>query len=317
MPAFKPFLVRETEQEKVIFSGDLGAPYAPLLASPKAPYACDTLVIESTYGNKSHEGRKERRLLLKKVIQRAVQDKGVILIPSFSIGRTQELLYELEDLIHRNRMKNLVGAYDWDDVEIVVDSPLANKFTEVYRQLAPYWDKEAKKRKASGRHPLSFEQLTTIDDHETHLNTVNYLKSSSRSTIVLAASGMCAGGRVMNYLKALIQDTRTDIVFVGYQAQGTQGRDIQKYANKFVKKTGEANGYVILDGQKFLIQAQVHTISGYSAHAGQNDLLNFVKIMRMKPSEIRIIHGDEKAKASLKLAFDAILGSTKVIIPKN
>lgn len=313
----EPFLADKQGRKKIIFSGDLGAPYAPLLSSPKAPYACDTLVIESTYGDKSHEGRKKRRLLLEKVIHRAVQDKGVVLIPAFSIGRTQELLYELEDLIHRNRMKKLVGAYEWDDIEIVVDSPLANKFTEVYRRLAPYWDKEAKKRKAFGRHPLSFEQLTTIDDHETHLSTVNYLKNSSRPTIVIAASGMCAGGRVMNYLKALIEDKRTDILFVGYQAQGTPGNDIQEYAHKRDINTGKPVGYVVLDDQRYSILAKVHSISGYSAHAGQNDLLNFVKRMRYKPSEIRIIHGDVEAKIALKQAYDAMLSSTNVIIPKN
>ena len=141
------------------------------------------------------------------IIERAVKDNGVVLIPAFSIGRTQELLYELEDIIHKNRKSHLVDHYNWDDVEIVVDSPLANKFTDIYRKLAPYWDKEAVRRKKSGRHPLSFEQLTTIDDHQTHLNTVEYLKKSTRPTIVLAASGMCAGGRVVNYLEALIEET--------------------------------------------------------------------------------------------------------------
>jgi metallo-beta-lactamase family protein len=308
-------LAKSEKSKKIVFSGDLGAPYAPLLSAPKAPYSCDTLVIESTYGDKSHEGRKARRLKLQKVIQRAVSDKGVVLIPAFSIGRTQELLYELEDIIHKNCDADLVDHFKWSDIEIVVDSPLANKFTEVYRKLEPYWDKEAKRRKRSGRHPLSFEQLTTIDDHQSHLNTVEYLKDSNRPTIVLAASGMCAGGRIVNYLEALIEDKRTDILFVGYQARGTAGEIIQKFANKKDKISGEAAGYVLLNEKKYMIRAQVNSLSGYSAHAGQKDLLNFVKRMRIKPKEIRIVHGDEEAKSALKLCYAAILDNTSVIIP--
>ena len=312
-----PLLPKAEKPKKIIFSGDLGASYAPLLSAPKAPYSCDTLIIESTYGDKSHEGRKDRRLKLQSIIKRAVKDNGVVLIPAFSIGRTQELLYEIEDIIHKNSGADLVDHYQWDDIEIVVDSPLANKFTDVYRGLAPYWDKEAKRRKKSGRHPLSFDQLTTIDDHQTHLDTVSYLKNSKRPTIVIAASGMCAGGRIMNYLEALIEDEQTDILFVGYQANGTPGQSIQKYANERDKYTGKKVGYVLLDDKKYMIRAQVHSLSGYSAHAGKNDLLNFVKRMRVKPKEIRIIHGDEEAKASLKLAYDAMLHDTNVIIPKG
>ena len=312
-----PLLAKVEKSQKVIFSGDLGAPYAPLLSAPKAPYSCDTLVIESTYGDKSHEGRKERRLKLQSIIERAVKDNGVVLIPAFSIGRTQELLYELEDIIYKNCQADLTGRFKWDDIEIVVDSLLANKFTDVYRKLAPYWDKEAKGRKLSGRHPLSFDQLTTIDDHQTHLSTVSYLKNSKRPTVVIAASGMCAGGRIMNYLEALIEDKRTDIVFVGYQASGTPGQIIQKYANKRDKDNQKNAGYVLLDDKKYMIHAQVHSLSGYSAHAGKKDLLNFVKRMRVKPSEIRIIHGDEQAKSALKSSYSAMLDDTNVIIPHS
>jgi metallo-beta-lactamase family protein len=310
-----PFIEKGKKPHKVIFSGDLGAPYAPLLSSPKSPYACDTLVIESTYGDKNHPDRRTRRKQLESAIKRAVQDRGVVLIPAFSIGRTQELLYELEDIIHRQSGKSLRPDMQWQEIEIVIDSPLASTFTECYRELMPFWDKEAKKRKASGRHPLSFEQLTTIDDHQTHLATVNYLQKTARPVIVIAASGMCAGGRIMNYLKALISDERTDIVFVGYQAQGTPGESIQKFADKRDYSTGQKTGYVMLDEQKFIIQAQVHTLSGYSAHAGQKDLLNFVKRMRKPPKEIRIVHGDSLAKQVLQHAYQTMLGDqTEVII---
>lgn len=307
--AYVECLVMESASpRKVTFSGDLGAPYSPLLSAPRSPYGTDVLVIESTYGDRKHVSRQQRKKALQGVIEKAVQDKGVVLIPAFSIGRTQELLYELEGIIHQNARQPL-AAHAWEDVEIVIDSPLAAKFTETYKALAPYWDKEACSRLRQGRHPLSFEQLTTIDDHEIHTQTVAYLKKTARPTIVIAASGMCAGGRIMNYLRALIEDRRTDILFVGYQAKGTPGRDIQQYA-------GREGGYVMLDGDKYAINAQVHTISGYSAHADQDDLLRFVKGMRKRPSEIRIVHGDVRAKVALKEKFEYLLGrATEVIIP--
>jgi len=309
--AYVEFILNKNKfKKRYLFSGDLGAPYTPLLSSPKPPYRTDTLVIESTYGDKNHEGRHDRRKRLKHVIESALQDRGTILIPAFSIGRTQELLYEIEQIIHESKNKriNKNNSLKWDDLEIIIDSPLAAKFTDCYRQLRPYWDKEAKSKLISGRHPLAFEQITTIDDHETHMQTVKYLAKTERPTIVLAASGMCTGGRVVNYLKALIENSKHDILFVGYQAKGTAGRIIQKYG-----PTGK--GYVEFDGERFDIKAKIHTISGYSAHAGQRDLINFVKRMRVKPQDIRIVHGDDEAKKQLKAKFESLFLETKVIIP--
>jgi metallo-beta-lactamase family protein len=306
---------------KIIFSGDLGAPYSPLLNAPKAPYSADVVVIESTYGDKIHENRRNRRQNLKVIIEKALKNQGTVLIPAFSIGRTQELLYELEEIIHKACNSTALSCHpehsegsleesslpNWKDIDIIIDSPLASKFTQVYRELQPYWDKEARAKKARGRHPLSFEQLTTINSHSDHNKIVQYLKTSGKPAIVIAASGMCAGGRIVNYLKALVEDKRTDILFVGYQAQGTPGRDIQKY--------GPRGGWVELDDKRYDINAAVHTISGYSAHADQKDLVNFVKRMRHKPGEIRIVHGDSDAKNDLKRHFSKLLPTAKVIIP--
>ena len=286
------------KMNKVIFSGDLGAPYTPLLHAPCEPYRADTVVLESTYGDRCHEDRRERRKRLKKVIERSLEDRGVILIPAFSIGRTQELLYELEDLIHHYRHKEVTSGLPWNDLEIIIDSPLASRFTDVYRQLKPFWDKEARQRIKSGRHPLSFEQLTTIDSHEDHKYTVTYLKKTARPCIVIAASGMCSGGRIVNYLKALIEDPRNDILFIGYQARGTPGRTIQNNA--------PCHGYVELNGKRYNIRARVHTVSGYSAHADQENLVNFIKRMRCLPDQVRLVHGDLEAKKALKRALRKI-----------
>jgi len=325
--------------ERIVFSGDLGAPHSPLLPAPVSPERADRLVIESTYGDKDHESREDRRYRLKAILESALADGGTVLIPAFSIGRTQELLYEIESLIHEFGSSavaevsdyasrgdanptydedNSVGRISaaqrvirqqpltWNNLEIVVDSPLAATFTQIYRDLKPFWDAEATELVKQGRHPLSFEQLTVINSHEDHLNAVDYLTRSHRPCVVLAGSGMCAGGRVVNYLKAMLGDQRNDVLFVGYQAKGTPGRDILNY--------GPRGGWVELDGERYDIRARVHQVGGYSAHAGQSDLVRFITGIKAAPSEIRIVHGDSDAKESLKSQFQSV-GLTGIMIP--
>ncbi len=294
---------------KVIFSGDLGAPYAPLLPAPKSPYSANTLVLESTYGNRQHPNRRLRQQQFKKILEKTLSNRGVVLIPAFSIGRTQELLYELEELIYRYGNKALSKDLPWQDLEIILDSPLAARFTEAYRQLKDCWDKEAQNKRRRGRHPLSFEQLTTIDSHQDHLATVKYLQKNARPCVVIAASGMCEGGRITNYLKAMLGDERHDVLFVGYQARNTAGRTIQHY--------GPRGGYVELDGSRYTIRAGIHTLSGYSAHADQFNLLNFIKRMRKRPQHIRLVHGDDDAKQELGNKINKQFPHIKVEIPND
>lgn len=276
----------ESEAKRIVFSGDLGATYSPLLASPKSPYKADILVIESTYGDQDHQGRKARSQRLEKVLIKAAADNGIIIIPAFSIGRTQELLYELEQIIACSKNKKIAN------IEVIVDSPMAAKFTRHYQHFQNLWDNEAKKRLSQGRQPLNFASLYTIDTHQEHLQVIDYLAKRDKAAIVIAASGMCTGGRVVNYLKRFLEEATTDILFVGYQAAGTTGRDIQHYADK-------EGGYVYIDGQKVEINAQIHTISGYSAHADQSNLVNFVKRIRHQPEKVILVHGDEQAKQAL------------------
>ena len=284
----------DNNKHRVVFSGDLGAPYTPLLPSPKPPYKADTLVIESTYGDKNHQGRKERTKTLKSIIERAVADNGVVLVPAFSIGRTQELLYELEQLIHSSSKKS-----KWRDIHVILDSPMAANFTEQYKKFKHLWDSEAKRKVANGRHPLDFKNLTTVDSHKEHMAIINYLSSRQTPAIILAASGMCTGGRIVNYLERFLNDKTTDILFVGYQGNKTLGREIQKY--------GPRNGYVFINDARITINAKVHTISGYSAHADQNGLIKFVTGMHKKPSHIKIVHGDDDAKGALAVRYKKVL----------
>lgn len=277
-------------RQRTLFSGDLGAPHAPLLPAPQPPWGADVVVLESTYGDRLHEDRRHRRGRLKAAIDRALANDGTVIIPAFSIGRTQELLYELEGLIHRATEPR------WRELEIIVDSPLAARFTEVYRDLKPWWDAEAHRRLRGGRHPLSFDSLYTVDSHEAHERTVDYLARTGRPAVVVAASGMAAGGRVVNYLKRMLPDARHGVLFTGYQAAGTPGRDIQRF--------GPRGGWVMLDGERITIQARVETLGGYSAHADQRDLLDFIRRMRRPPREVRLVHGDPGAQAVLKARLE-------------
>ncbi len=302
---------RAKEKQRVIFSGDLGACHSPLLAAPKPPFGCNKLIIESTYGDKNHSSRKERRQLLHQVLRKCVVDNGVVLIPAFSIGRTQELLYEIEQILHQIVHSKHNGASDnlLSHIDVILDSPLAAKFTQHYRTLSGYWDKEARRKLNDGRHPLAFEQLTTIDSNAQHLSVINYLKSRKLPAIVIAASGMCTGGRIVNYLKAFIEQPTTDILFSGYQAKGTTGSVIQRF--------GPANGFVELDNKRYNINAGVYTLSGYSAHADQKDLLRFVSRMRNPPEEIVIVHGDDEAKQALKAKLRGLLPRCEVRVGKG
>jgi metallo-beta-lactamase family protein len=258
------------------------------LPAPRAPYRADVVVLESTYGDRQHEGRADRRKRLQAVVERALGNGGTVIIPAFSIGRTQELLYEFEDiLLHQQRQPGRDAA-QWAALKIYLDSPLAARFTRLYRELQGFWDDEARARVRAGRRPLAFDQLVTIDDHESHVANVRRLARSGEPAIVIAASGMCAGGRVLNYLKAMLHDARHDVVFVGYQARGTPGAAIQTF--------GPRGGYVVLDGERVDIRAGVHTLSGYSAHADQDGLVRFVTGMRHWPNEVRLIHGDAEAR---------------------
>src|SRR5690554_3596114 len=260
------------QRHRTVFSGDLGAPHTPLLPAPRAPYGADALVLESTYGDRRHEDRSSRRKRLQAVLQHALNEGGTVMIPAFSIGRTQELLYELEGLIHHAPRTSVVGM-DWRRLRVVVDSPLAARFTGVYRELKPFWDAEAQRRVRSGRHPLNFDNLFTVDSHEQHQQMVSLLTRDR-------------------------------------QAPGTPGHQLQQIG------TGALSPVIELDGERVAVKAGIQTIGGYSAHADQRDLLNFVRRMRRKPDHVRIVHGDSRAKRALQGELQKLLGQgAEVVVP--
>lgn len=271
--------VKLPNEEVVVFSGDLGPSNTPLLPDPISPERADYLFIESTYGASNHSNIGERAETLNRIIDHSLEDGGAILIPAFSVGRTQELLFDIEQMIEQRSLSR--------QLPIILDSPMAHKITRSYRQFKELWGEEAKQRLAAHCNPLAFEQCITIDDHRAHKKLVNRLKSTAEPAIVIAASGMCQGGRIMNYLSALLPDKRTDVILAGYQAHGTLGRALQQ---------GEMS--VEINQAHISVNAQIHTMSGYSAHTGQNDLMRFIEGITPPPKFIHLIHGEPKAQTA-------------------
>lgn len=280
------FEVEVPDGRRAVFSGDIGAGTNPLLNPPVSPERADVLVLESTYGDRLHPPRLDRQAELETIIRRTLSNGGVTIIPAFSLGRTQALLYELNGIFER--VQKSEGDSLMKRVDVIVDSPLASRFTSLYEGMTQHWGLEAQVMMQTDDQPLVFENLTTIGGHEEHKSILDYVEKHELPAVVIAGSGMCTGGRVVNYLKRFIADDRTDIVFAGYQARGTPGHFISR-----------GSDWVRLDGRKYDIQAQVHALSGYSAHADQADLIRFVEEMNEKPGEIRLVHGDYAPKRTL------------------
>ncbi|MBC7006688.1 MBL fold metallo-hydrolase [Photobacterium sp. BZF1] len=297
------------DEQVVVFSGDLGPSNTPLLVGPVSPARADVLVLESTYGDRAHERQSERSDKLKQIIEQSLIDGGAILIPAFSVGRTQELLFDIENLIagsvlpllrvNRQRMK-------WQELPVVLDSPLAGEVTEQYNLFHRLWDTEARSRKRCGRHPLSFEQCITLESHQQHQSMVNRLQSTGEPAIIVAASGMCSGGRIVNYLEALLPDPRTDIVMVGYQAKGTLGYSLAR-GEKRVK----------INDRVIEVMAKIHNLPGYSAHADKHELVQFVSNIGHGPNKIHLVHGDHRAQFGLASALREVRPGSEILVSAN
>ncbi|ORT51944.1 metallo-beta-lactamase [Vibrio sp. qd031] len=286
--------IDSNDKSRIVFSGDLGPNQTPLLPDPQSPNKVDFLFLESTYGNRKHQSIIDRKARLASILHDAIENQGTVIIPAFSVGRTQELLYDIEQLIHSHDLSS--------SLPIIVDSPMAMKVTDSYRLFKRLWGDEAKHRVASGRHPLAFDQCITIDSHDQHLAIVNRLASTEQSAIVVAASGMCTGGRVVNYLKALLPLASTEVLFCGYQAKGTLGSELV-----------EVPSTVQIDDQTVPVEASIYTMSGYSAHADQADLVNFVRNIKSSIQQVHLIHGETKAKKDLKAQLVTLANVQQVI----
>ncbi len=257
---------------RVIFSGDLGCSDTPILPDPDPPESCDLLILESTYGDRIHPSRKNRFASLQNLLGKALTDKGIVYIPAFALGRTQELLYELDRIDPK--------------VPVFVDSPLALEITNIYSSLQTFWDQEAKELQAQGNHPFDFTGLYAVDKYQDHQKLLNI----DGPAIIIAGSGMCTGGRIVDHLEQGLEDPKNDIFFVGYQAKGTPGRRIIE--------------------KKIPVKAGIHTLTAYSAHADQRMLVDWVHAMPEPPGEIRLVHGEKHARRALGLALGLTAGNS-------
>ncbi len=273
----------------VTFSGDLGGRHAPILPDPDTPEPCDLLILESTYGNRIHKNREQRIQRLGQTLEQALADNGKVFIPAFALGRTQELIYEMDRLFSDHEFRSMFPSLSPETrIPVFVDSPLGLNITKIYSGLSAFWDKESKALLKKGDHPIDFEHLYAVKSYPGH----EKLLDIPGPAIIIAGSGMCTGGRILDHLVTGLDEPANDILFVGYQARGTPGRDILKYSK-------QNNGYVQLNGRKIPIKAKTHSLSGYSAHADQKGLINWVESMPKKPAKIKLVHGDHEARQKL------------------
>ena len=272
---------------KAVFTGDLGNNDLPLLDSPTMIGNADYLVMESTYGNRLHVRNDEKAKMFLDIVSETLDNGGRVIIPSFAVGRTQEILYELDILKDDlGRDEDFAKKYETImNVPVYVDSPLAISATEIFKKNIDLFEEEIQEKIKRGDNPLEFNglQFTQTAEESKALN------EDRRPAIILSASGMCEVGRIKHHLKHNLWDPTSTILFVGYQAPGTLGRAIVDGAKK-----------VKIFGEEIAVNARVEYIEGYSGHADQTWLLNFVYSFHNPPKHIFLVHGEEEGQEVLK-----------------
>lgn len=279
--------VKEGEKEtKTVFTGDIGNNDIPLLDAPTMIEDADNLVMESTYGSRLHIRNNEKAQIFLDVVSETLDNGGTVVIPSFAVGRTQEILYEINKLKEENDSEEFKRKYRiLMNAPVFVDSPLAISATEVFKDNTNLFEPEVRKEIMNGENPLEFPglQFTKSVDESKALN------ESETPCIIISASGMCDVGRIKHHLKHHLWNPKSTILFVGYQAPGTLGYDIVKGAKK-----------VKIFGEEIAVNARVEYIEGYSGHADQEGLMNFVYSFISKPKHIFLVHGEPDSQDVLK-----------------
>ena len=276
----------EGKTTKTVFTGDIGNNDIPLLSSPTMIEDTDYLVMESTYGSRLHVRNNEKAEMFLDIVAETLDNQGTVVIPSFAVGRTQEILYELNKLKDirtdeefRHKYHTLMKA------PVYVDSPLAISATEVFKENMELFAEETQKEIMKGDNPLEFPGLkfTMSTDDSKALN------ESQEPCIIISASGMCEVGRIKHHLKHNLWNPNSTILFVGYQAPGTLGYSIVHGAKK-----------VKIFGEEIAVNARIEYIEGYSGHADQEGLMNFIYSFIEKPKHIFLIHGEEESQEVLE-----------------
>lgn len=269
------FIEIESGGEKIIFSGDLGNSPPPIIKPTDTPEEADYCLIESTYGDRIHGEEFAFKNTLEDVIEDTINRKGVVLIPTFAMERTQKLLYELNELVENGRIPK---------IPIFIDSPLAIKLTEVYKKYQNYFNSEASNLIKGGDAIFDFKGLTSTitTDESKSINDVPGPK------IIIAGSGMSQGGRILHHEKRYLSDPKSTIIFIGYQAAGSLGR-----------KIFEGEKIVRILGEDINVNCRVVGLPGYSAHADQIQLLDWIRPLRQSLKKVFIVQGEESASNAL------------------
>lgn len=283
---------------KIVFSGDLGVTDRPILRDPVKIKKADYVIMETTYGNRLHPANATSIDELIKITLATIKRGGSVIIPSFAVGRTQELIYQFNMFYeqHPEYQKQL------ENVNVYIDSPMATTATEVFKRNAQVFDEETKQYILSGDNPLDFKNLKfTRNTQDSQM-----LNSDRSPKIIISASGMCEAGRIRHHLKHNLWDSRNSIVFVGYQAEGTLGRMLVEGAKE-----------VRLFGETIVVGAQIHNLEGFSGHADQNGLLDWLGGFKVKPKQIFLVHGELESKIDFAKIIGEKFGYRPVVITEN
>jgi metallo-beta-lactamase family protein len=280
---------------RLVFSGDIGRKDMPILWPPETPEAIDLLIMESTYGDRLHGTAEEARKKLQGVVRATARRRGKIIIPAFAVGRTQEIVYALNQL---------EAGGDIPPLSVFVDSPLAVNVTEVFRIHPDEWDEEVRAFMASGRghNPFDFSRLEYVRD-AARSKQLNFL---TEPAIIISASGMAESGRILHHLKNNIEDADNTVVFVGYQAENTLGRRILDGVSP-----------VRIFGEEYEVRAQVAAIDGYSAHADQAELLEWAQPCdRNRLQQAFVVHGEPPSAFTFAEKLRGT-GMQNVVVPER
>ena len=292
------WITEDDNVSKLVFSGDLGVMDRPILRNPTIIKKADYVIMETTYGNRIHPKNSMDVKKLMDIIRKTAKRGGTTVIPSFAVGRTQELIYEL------NRVYDSDSEYhkDFENIMVYVDSPMATTATEVFKKNAQVFDDETKEYIMKGDNPLDFKNLkfTRTSEESMWLNTDNEPK------VIISASGMCEAGRIRHHLKHNLWNSKSSIIFVGYQAEGTLGKLLVEGAKE-----------VTLFGEKIQVNAEIYNLEGFSGHADRDGLLAWLKGFQKEPKHIVLVHGEQQAKEDFAETVRKELGYDPVVVKGN
>ncbi len=292
------WITEDGATSKLVFSGDLGVINRPILRDPVKIKKADFLIMETTYGNRLHPENSTSIDELIAITLKTVKRGGSVIIPSFAVGRTQELIYQFNMFYeHHPEYADVLGK-----VNVYIDSPMATTATEVFKKNAQVFDEETKAYILSGDHPLDFPNLKfTRNTADSQM-----LNTDKSAKIIISASGMCEAGRIRHHLKHNLWDSRNSIVFVGYQAEGTLGKLLVSGAKE-----------VKLFGEPVMVGAEIYNLEGFSGHADQKGLLDWLGGFQKEPKHIFLVHGETQSKIDFAAKVKEVFGYDPIVVNGN